>query len=109
MYLQGSLVTQNRRRFDFKLHRGLKDEEVARVEELVNGWVAADTELITKEMPLAEAKAAGELTTSDTNYMTAPLLDVNKLLSNTKTRSIICISWWTWTLCCMPLLCLQAL
>ena len=58
--VQGSLVTQNRLRFDFNLHRGLKDDEVAKVEELVNGWVAADTELLTKEMPLAEAKAAGE-------------------------------------------------
>ena len=58
--VQGSLVTQNRLRFDFNLHRGLKDDEVAKVEELVNGWVAADTELVTKEMPLAEAKAAGE-------------------------------------------------
>ena len=55
-------MTQNRLRFDFNLHRGLKDDEVARVEELVNGWVAEDTELVTKEMPLAEAKAAGELT-----------------------------------------------
>ena len=58
--VQGSLVTQHRLRFDFNLHRGLKGDEIARVEELVNGWVAADTELVTKEMPLAEAKAAGE-------------------------------------------------
>lgn len=57
--VQGSLVTQNRLRFDFNLHRGLKDDEIAEVELLVNGWVAADTELVTKEMPLAEAKAAG--------------------------------------------------
>ena len=58
--MQGSLVTQDRLRFDFNLHRGLREEEIARVEELVNGWVAADTELVTKEMPLAEAKAAGK-------------------------------------------------
>ena len=58
--MQGSLVTQDRLRFDFNLHRGLREEEIARVEELVNRWVAADTELVTKEMPLAEAKAAGQ-------------------------------------------------
>ncbi len=69
MIVQGSLVTQNRLRFDFNLHRGLKDDEVARVEELVNGWVAADSELVTKEMPLAEAKAAGELTHTCSFFM----------------------------------------
>ena len=78
--MQGSLVTQNRLRFDFNLHRGLKDEEVARVEELVNGWVAADTELVTKEMPLAEAKAAGERTLSLTCYVGAILEVLEGLL-----------------------------
>lgn len=57
--MQGSLVTADRLRFDFNLHRGLKEAEVARVEELVNGWVTDDTALTTREMPLAEAKAAG--------------------------------------------------
>ena len=53
------MVTSERLRFDFNLHRGLKDAELAKVEELVNGWVAEDTVLTTREMPLAEAKAAG--------------------------------------------------
>ena len=74
--MQGSLVTQNRLRFDFNLHRGLKEDELARVEELVNGWVSADTALVTKEMPLAEAKAAGEQTASDTNCLKALHPDV---------------------------------
>jgi alanyl-tRNA synthetase len=56
---QGSLVTPERLRFDFNLHRGLAPDEVAQVEALVNGWVAEDSELTTREMPLAEAKAAG--------------------------------------------------
>ena len=56
---QGSLVTAERLRFDFNLHRGLTSAEVARVEALVNGWVADDVALTTREMPLAEAKAAG--------------------------------------------------
>lgn len=54
-------MTADRLRFDFNLHRGLKEQEVARIEELVNGWIAEDTSLVTREMPLAEAKAAGEL------------------------------------------------
>ena len=53
------MVTQNRLRFDFNLHRGLRQDEIAKVEEMVNGWVAADSQLVTKEMPIAEAKAAG--------------------------------------------------
>jgi alanyl-tRNA synthetase len=56
---QGSLVTPDRLRFDFNLHRGLKEQEIARIEELVNGWIAEDTALSTREMPLSEAKAAG--------------------------------------------------
>ncbi|CAL8465000.1 g4535 [Coccomyxa elongata] len=56
---QGSMVTSDRLRFDFNLHRGLKEAEIARVEELVNGWITEDTALVTREMPLAEAKAAG--------------------------------------------------
>ena len=83
--MQGSLVTQNRLRFDFNLHRGLKEDELARVEELVNGWVAADTALVTKEMPLAEAKAAGERSASDTTSLRALLPDVISSLSDKET------------------------
>ena len=54
------MVTSDRLRFDFNLHRGLKEAEIARVEELVNGWITEDTALVTREMPLAEAKAAGK-------------------------------------------------
>lgn len=54
------MVTPDRLRFDFNLHRGLKESEIARVEELVNGWITEDTALVTREMPLAEAKAAGK-------------------------------------------------
>ena len=42
----------------------------------MNGWVSADTALVTKEMPLAEAKAAGEQTASDTNCLKALHPDV---------------------------------
>ena len=86
--MQGSLVTQNRLRFDFNLHRGLKEDELARVEELVNGWVAADTALVTKEMPLAEAKAAGERSALDTTSLRALLPDVISSLSDNETCPI---------------------
>ncbi len=56
---QGSLVEPNRLRFDFNLARGMNAEEVARVEELINGWVVEDHELTTRVMRLQEAKEAG--------------------------------------------------
>jgi alanyl-tRNA synthetase len=56
---QGSLVQPDRLRFDFNLPRGLEAGEVAAIEALVNGWVAADHGLQTSVMPLADAKAAG--------------------------------------------------
>ena len=56
---QGSQVQADRLRVDFNLPRGMSDEEVARVEALVNGWVAADHALTTRTVPLAEARAAG--------------------------------------------------
>ena len=52
-------MTAERLRFDFNLHWGLRAAELAAVEELVNGWVADDIALTTREMPLAQAKAAG--------------------------------------------------
>ena len=58
--MQGSLVTAERLRFDFNLHRGLSPKEISEVEALVNGWISEDTQLTTREMPLAEAKAAGD-------------------------------------------------
>ena len=55
----GSLVTDDRLRFDFNCPRGLKAKEVAAVEDLINEWIADGTPLVSKEMPIDEAKAAG--------------------------------------------------
>jgi len=56
---QGSLVDAERLRFDFNLPRGMTDEELRRVEELVNEWVQEAHTLEVATMPIAEAKAAG--------------------------------------------------
>ncbi|PNW79843.1 hypothetical protein CHLRE_08g368900v5 [Chlamydomonas reinhardtii] len=56
---QGSLCNFQRLRFDFNLARGMTAAEVAEVERLVNGWVAAAAPLETRVMDLAAAKAAG--------------------------------------------------
>ena len=58
----GSLVAPDRLRFDFTHSKPLSDEEVDRVEQLVNRWVleASDTEIVA-ERPYEEAVEAGAM------------------------------------------------
>ncbi len=56
VWQKGSNITEERTRFDFTHDKKMTDEEKAKVEELVNGWVARDL-LVKKEiMPLEEAR-----------------------------------------------------
>ena len=57
----GSLVAPDRLRFDFTHGAPLSDDEVRRVELLVNRWVQADFPVSWTFMPLAEAKKAGAM------------------------------------------------
>ncbi|MFD2610345.1 alanine--tRNA ligase [Deinococcus taklimakanensis] len=56
---KGSLVAADRLRFDFSHGSALTAEEIAKVEQLVSRWVSANFPVSWKEMPIAEAKAAG--------------------------------------------------
>ncbi|MDO4246674.1 MAG: alanine--tRNA ligase-related protein, partial [Deinococcus sp.] len=56
---KGSLVAADRLRFDFSHGSALTAEEIAKVEQLVSRWVSANFAVSWKEMPIAEAKAAG--------------------------------------------------
>lgn len=47
------------RSFDFNLARGMTAAEVAEVERLVNGWVAAAAPLETRVMDLAVRRGTG--------------------------------------------------
>ncbi len=58
---QGSLVREDYLRFDFSHFKALSDEEISRIEELVNGHILAGYSLLTKEMPLASARKTGAL------------------------------------------------
>jgi alanyl-tRNA synthetase len=53
---RGSNITPERIRFDFNFDRKLSDEEVKRVEDIVNKKIRENIKVIRKEMPLAEAK-----------------------------------------------------
>jgi alanyl-tRNA synthetase len=58
---QGSLVAEDRLRFDFTHFKGLDREELNRVEELVNDSILDNHQLQKKEMALAQAKKSGAL------------------------------------------------
>ncbi|MFN7679075.1 MAG: alanine--tRNA ligase [Cyanobacteriota bacterium] len=55
----GSLVDFDRLRFDFHCPRALTAEEVRRVEDLINSWIADAHALEVREMALERATAAG--------------------------------------------------
>ncbi|PPS42714.1 alanine--tRNA ligase [Chroococcidiopsis sp. TS-821] len=57
----GSLVAFDRLRFDFNCPRALTPEEVQKVEEQVNDWIAWAVPAEVAIMPLAEAKAKGAI------------------------------------------------
>ncbi|MCX5705142.1 MAG: alanine--tRNA ligase [Candidatus Omnitrophica bacterium] len=58
---QGSLVAEDRLRFDFTHFKGLDKEELNRVEELVNDNILDNHELQKKEMAVAQARKSGAL------------------------------------------------
>ncbi|MDE2001050.1 MAG: alanine--tRNA ligase [Patescibacteria group bacterium] len=61
VHQMGSDITAQRARFDFSFPRKLTDEEVKKVEDLVNGAVQQDLPMQYVEMPIEEAKKTGAL------------------------------------------------
>lgn len=57
----GQLVDANEVRFDFTHFAGLTAEELKKVEELVNAEILKAESVISKEMPIDEAKAMGAM------------------------------------------------
>ena len=55
----GSLVTPDRLRFDFTHFTPMTQEEIRRVEVLVNGHIMGNSPVESREMPAADALAAG--------------------------------------------------
>ncbi|MDD5730080.1 MAG: alanine--tRNA ligase [Candidatus Omnitrophica bacterium] len=58
---QGSLVAQDRLRFDFTHFKNIDRQELDRIEEVVNGYILNNIVLNTKELSLTEAKKHGAL------------------------------------------------
>ncbi len=57
----GSNITEERLRFDFNLDRKVTPEEIARAEELVNGWIKEDLPVSFKLYPTQEALDMGAI------------------------------------------------
>ncbi|MEI6426913.1 MAG: alanine--tRNA ligase [Pseudanabaena sp. ELA607] len=55
----GSLVNDERLRFDFNLNRGLSADEIATIEQQVNLWITEAHPAEVNTMPIAAAKAKG--------------------------------------------------
>ncbi len=57
----GSNITEERLRFDFNLDHKVAPEDIARAEELVNGWIAQDLPVTYREYPTQEALDMGAI------------------------------------------------
>ena len=58
---KGSLVDDQRLRFDFSHPSAVTQEEIVRIEQLVNEQIRNNTAALAKEMPLEKAKASGAM------------------------------------------------
>ncbi|MFA5093083.1 MAG: alanine--tRNA ligase [Candidatus Omnitrophota bacterium] len=65
---QGSLVSEDKFRFDFTHFKGLSKEELNRVEEIANKVISHDNMVNSKEMSLAQAKKTGALAFFEEKY-----------------------------------------
>ncbi|MCK9569178.1 alanine--tRNA ligase [Candidatus Pacearchaeota archaeon] len=65
---RGANITPERLRFDFTFPRKLTDEELKKLEELVNAQIQKSCEVVREEMSPAEAKAKGACGIFDKKY-----------------------------------------
>lgn len=65
---KGSLVTPDRLRFDFSHFSAMTEEELSRVEKIVNDKISEAIEVETKVLPIEEAKKIGAKALFDEKY-----------------------------------------
>jgi len=64
----GSYVSNDRLRFDFSHFEGLTEEEITKVEDLVNEAITSVTQVVTDVMDLQDAKNSGAIGIFDDKY-----------------------------------------
>jgi alanyl-tRNA synthetase len=82
---KGSLVAPDRLRFDFSHGRALTNEEIVRIEDLVNTKVLTDAPVKTEVLPIAEARAKGAVAIFEEKYG-----DVVRVLTMTSDSVELC-------------------
>jgi alanyl-tRNA synthetase len=82
---KGSLVGPERLRFDFAHGKSLSDDEVRRIEDLVNSKVLTDAPVQTEVLPIDEAKKRGAMAIFEEKYG-----DVVRVLTMTKDSVELC-------------------
>jgi len=78
-------VSADRLRFDFAHGKALAPEEVARIEDLVNGKVLTDAPVLTEVLPIDEARKRGAVAIFEEKYG-----DVVRMLTMTKDSVELC-------------------
>ena len=82
---KGSLVAADRLRFDFSHNRPLTNEELARIEDLVNAKVLTGAPVITEVLPIEEARKRGAMAIFEEKYG-----DVVRVLTMTSDSVELC-------------------
>ena len=68
LHQTGSNITRERLRFDFNLDRNLTEDEIKKVEEIVNGKIKENLEVHFEIMSLEKAKSLGAIGLFDEKY-----------------------------------------
>jgi alanyl-tRNA synthetase len=82
---KGSLVSADRLRFDFSHGKALTNEELARIEDLVNAKVLTDAPVLTEVLPIDEARKRGAVAIFEEKYG-----DVVRMLTMTSDSVELC-------------------
>jgi alanyl-tRNA synthetase len=82
---KGSLVGPDRLRFDFAHGKAVTNEEIARIEDLVNAKVLTDAPVVTEVLPIDLARARGAVAIFEEKYG-----DVVRMLTMTRDSVELC-------------------
>lgn len=92
---RGSNITPERLRFDFNFHRKLTDEELKKVEDLINAEIRKGLDVRREELPVSEALESGAQAEFGAKY--PELVSVYSVLDDTEKEG-----WFSKEICTGP-------